>query len=1273
MHLVADTIRSLDDTVQAVDLGQTAGEVAFLSFSDSDLGLVASVHGGRDDLPSLRLASLADLRHPYSVDLWLDAVGRKARFVLVRLLGGLDYWRYGVDELAAAARSRGFDFAVVPGDGRDDMRLDAASTLPIEDLRRLWRWFQEGGPENIASALGWISTRLGRDAAWNEPRPLPAHGRFAAACHAADGPLALLTFYRSFVTAADTAPIEALSQALAARGFAVRAEFVTSLKDARVVDGLGRLIDELAPAIVVNTTAFSARLDDGSSVLERAGVPVLQAVLATCEKPAWEASSRGLGASDLAMNLVLPEIDGRIATRAISFKGREERSEAHQFARAVHVADPDGIAAVADLARAWADLAAEPRASRRLGLVVSDYPAKGGRTAYAVGLDTPASLVAIAEDLRDAGYAVGEVPDADTAMRALEGRDVGCGPVGCEERSELHRPSLRETDALDARHLSTETVAPPSPPSLSLPLHGGGNDGARTIASPTSETAATAAEHREDVAAETRPRRASTSEQPRMQASEAPSPRATPISSPLEGEGHGGGAGRHHGHERDSSNSEVPRDADGAIRSRSSHPTATSPTLPLATYRARFAALPEPFRASVLAAWGDPASDPDVVDDAFRFAALDLGALTVAVQPDRGRRDVRKAEYHDTSIPPRHGYVAFYLWLREVLRIDAMIHLGTHGTLEWLPGKAAAPSPACAPAAVLGAIPVVYPFVVNNPGEAAQAKRRIAAVTVGHMTPPLARAGSHGAAAEIEALLDEFSQAQTLDARRARMLAATILEKARDTGLAAESGIADDADEAEALTKLDAWLCDLKDARIGDGLHVFARPLAPTLRAASIEALSEGQSAEAIADLDVRLAACAEAERRGLIAALDGRFLAPGPAGAPSRGRLDVLPTGRNLYAVDPRGVPTRTAWEIGKRTADEVIATYVQDHGDWPRRIVLDLWGSATMRTGGDDLAQAFALMGVRPVWDAATARVSGFEIQVPAKLGRPRVDVTLRVSGLFRDVFPAQIALFDEAVRTVAALDETDEDNPLAEARRAGATDDADAFRIFGTAPGAYGVGLSTTVATGAWESRDELGAQYLAASAHAYGRDAEGVAAPAAFAARVAGADAFVHVQDTAEQDVLDSDAFAEHEGGFAAAAARLGNRPALYHADTTRTSHSKVRTLAQEIQRVVRSRATNPRWLEGQMRHGHRGAAEIAETVGNLLGFAATTDEVAPTAFDLVFDATLGDDRVRDFMVASNPNAAAATARAFDEAIRRGLWMTRRNSVAGRIAETLEAGR
>ena len=1140
MHLVAETIRTLDDTSQAIDLGQSAADVVFLSFSDSDLGQVAGVHAAADALPSLRIASLADLRHPYSVDLWLDAVGRRAKFVLVRLLGGLDYWRYGVEELAAAARAHGFDLAVVPGDAQVDERLDRASTVAIDDLRRLWAWFQEGGPDNVGSALGWISDRLGAPTAWAEPKPLPALGPFLPAERPGDGPTALIVFYRSFVAAADTAPITALADALAARGLAVRAEYVTSLKDGRVVEGLGRVIAALRPAVVINTTAFSARLDDGSSVLDAADVPVLQAILSTAAREAWAGSNRGLGSADLAMNVVLPEIDGRLATRAISFKGREAPSEAHQFARAVHVPDPDGIDHVARTARAWVDLGRRPRAERRLALVVSDYPAKGGRTAYAVGLDTPASLVAIAEDLAAAGYDVGPVPDPADLMAALEGR--------------------------------------------------------------------------------------------------------APFPSPLAGEG--GAQRRMRGREESS--------------------------LSLAAYARLFATLPEPLRASITAAWGDPAEDANVVDGTFRFPEVALGRLTVAVQPDRGRRDARKSDYHDTALAPRHGYVAFYLRLREI-GIDAMIHLGTHGTLEWLPGKAAAPSSACAPTALLGPVPVIYPFVVNNPGEAAQAKRRISALTLGHSTPPLTRAGSHGAAAEIEALLDEFSQAQTLDARRARLLADTILERARETGLAAESGIADGADPAEALTRLDAWLCDLKDARIGDGLHVFARRPSPALLAASIEALGEGLDETARAGLAARIDACAEAERLGLLIALDARFVPPGPAGAPSRGRLDVLPTGRNLYAVDPRGVPTRTAWEIGRRTAEEVVARHVQDHGEWPKRIVLDLWGSATMRTGGDDLAQGLALMGVRPTWDAATGRVSGFEVIVGPKLGRPRVDVTLRISGLFRDVFESQIALFDEAARTVAALDEDDDDNPLAEAARASGGTIAAGWRIFGTAPGTYGIGLSTTVATGAWESRDELGAHYLAASSHAYGRDADGIAAPDAFAARIAGADAFVHVQDTAEQDVLDADAFAEHEGGFAAAAAALGNRPALYHADTTRPDRSKVRTLSEEVARVVRARATNPRWLEGQMRHGHRGAAEIAETVGNLLAFAATTDAVAPRAFDLLFDATLGCDRVRDFMMAANPRAAEATARSFDEAIRRGLWPTRRNSITGRIAETLEAGR
>ena len=403
---------------------------------------------------------------------------------------------------------------------------------------------------------------------------------------------------------------------------------------------------------------------------------------------------------------------------------------------------------------------------------------------------------------------------------------------------------------------------------------------------------------------------------------------------------------------------------------------------------------------------------------------------------------------------------------------------------------------------------------------------------------------------------------------------------------------------------------------------------------------------------------------RALIAALDGRFVASGPAGSPARGRLDVLPTGRNLFAVDPRSVPTRTAYEIGTRAATELMTRHAQDHGEWPRRLVMDLWGSATMRTGGDDLAQGFALIGVRPRWDCGSTRVDGFEILPQARLERPRVDVTLRISGLFRDTFPDQIALFDAAVRAVAALDEDADWNPLAQARREG----RDLDRVFGTAPESYGLGLARNIAAGGWIDRADLGEIYLAGTTHAYrGGLAEGHAAAEGFRDRVGRADSYLHVADLPEIDLLSSDIFAEHQGGFAAAAAVLGGAPALYHADATREGRTIVRTLGEEVARVVRARATNPRWIDGQMRHGFRGATEIAETVDALFAFATTTELVPSRHFDLLFDATLGDESVRAFLEDANPSAARGIATCFARARDRGFWHPRRNATAAILAD------
>ncbi|MCX8502424.1 MAG: cobaltochelatase subunit CobN [Beijerinckiaceae bacterium] len=1107
MHLLRAETVTLDQSAEAVDLGLSPADILFLSFTDSDLaGLVTAWRNGKDHYPSLRAANLNQLKHPYSVDLIVEKLLPNVKFVFVRLLGGKDYWSYGVEELSRASKILGFHLAIVPGDYQADPRLDTASSLRPDFLKTLWQFFHEGGRENLTHCLDWIAAHLGYDRPISEPSPIKAVMYYHDASRAApdQAPRALIVAYRSVMIAEDTAPLIALADALAERGFAVDCLCVSSLKDPQAVTEMAGYIDQSKPSIILNTTAFSAKLDDGTTVLDRAKVPVLQAILATTQEEPWAASTRGLSATDIAMNVVLPELDGRIVTRAISFKAEAERSDDIQFTRIVHKPMADRIYFVADLARNWVRLQKKSTADRKLACVLADYPHKGGRAGYAVGLDTPESIIALTKDLQAAGYSVSDIPDAATLMSEL------------------------------------------------------------TI---------------------------------------------------------------------------------GAFTA----------SLSVQAYEVFFKTLPSAFRESVLASWGEIDKDPMIKDGAFGFRVIETGNLIIALQPSRGSSADIKAEYHDATRPPSHAYIAFYLWLTRTKNPDAMIHFGTHGTLEWLPGKSVALANDCAPEILIGALPVIYPFIVNNPGEAAQAKRRLAAVTIGHLTPPLTEAGSHGAAIEIEGLLDEYSSAQSLDPRRATMLAELIMSRARETGLMNDAGLKDDLDTNSLLSELDAWLCDLKEMRIADGLHIFGRAASHETTEENIRAMDDISDPQ---DALTRLSASPNAERDGLLAALDGRFIAAGPAGAPSRGRVDVLPTGRNLYTIDPRSVPTRTAWEIGKRTAEEVVARYAQDHGDWPQSVVIDLWGSATMRTGGDDLAQALALLGVRPVWEASSSRVTGFEILPPASFGRPRIDVTLRISGLFRDVFPSQIALFDEAVQSISQLDETAEENPLAAKRR---LNSVDPLRIFGSAPGTYGLGLGEQIARGQWQDQAELGEAYLTSSSYAYRSANEGVAAPSEFRAQIASADAFVHVQDMAEQDILDSDAFAEHEGGFAAAAKSLGAKPTLYHVDATKGGKpAKVRTVKEEVARVLNGRATNPRWIKGQMRHGWRGATEIAETVQNLYAYASLTDAVESRHFDRLFDATLGNDEVSAFLKEANPSAAQSIADTFLEAEKRGFWTSRRNS-------------
>jgi cobaltochelatase CobN len=648
---------------------------------------------------------------------------------------------------------------------------------------------------------------------------------------------------------------------------------------------------------------------------------------------------------------------------------------------------------------------------------------------------------------------------------------------------------------------------------------------------------------------------------------------------------------------------------------------------PLADYRAALDTLHPDLRAELARVWGAPEADPDAQDGAIRLRALRLGNAVVALQPERGLSPDRKGEYHDQRRPPRHAYVAFHLWLRAAARVDALVHVGAHGTLEWLPGKSVALSDACWPEALIGPLPVVYPFIVNDPGEAAMAKRRLGAATLGHMTPPLRPAGVPENLRALETLLDEYGTADGLDPSRRDRLTAAILDSTRAAGLDRELAIPDGADAADILTRVDAFVCDVKEAQYAEGLHVYGAA-----------------------------GSCAEAERDALLTALAGRAVDPGPAGSPWRGRTDVLPTGRNLFSVDPRATPSRDAAAEGARMAEALVTRHLQDHGDWPRSVVVDLWGSTTMRTAGAEFAMALALIGAAPTWDG-TGRVNGFEILPLALLGRPRVDAALRVSGLFRDVFPGLMALYDQAAAAVAAREEAPEDNPLR----------ADGPRVFGPAPGAYGVGVAATFGALDADALAEAGRTWLAHSAHAYGAQ-DGAPAADAIAARAAQADAFVHVQDLPETDLFMAPDYAAHVGGFAAARAALGAAPApLWHLDATRAGAPKARALDEEAARVVRARAANPGWIAGMMRHGFRGAAEIAATLDQMAALAHLTGAVKPRHFDLYFAATLAQDNVRAFLADANPAALAEMRCRFDALRAAGFWTPLSNSAVALLAE------
>jgi cobaltochelatase CobN len=749
--------------------------------------------------------------------------------------------------------------------------------------------------------------------------------------------------------------------------------------------------------------------------------------------------------------------------------------------------------------------------------------------------------------------------------------------------------------------------------------------------------------------------------------------------------------------------------------------------LPVSEYVRWYETLPESLRTSIEERWGPPPGDKFVDGEDFVIAGLELGNVLIAIQPPRGYGEDPVGIYHDPELPPTHHYLASYRFIDAVWGADAIVHLGKHGTLEWTPGKMLALSASCSPDAALADMPLIYPFVVNDPGEGVQAKRRAHAVIIDHLVPPMMRAETYDEMAELEALLDEYARLEVLDPAKLPALAARIWSAIERANLQADLGVSERPDDVSKLVEhIDGYLCEVKDIQIKDGLHILG--LAPEgeqligltsamlrlsgLREAlgmseessradvdRIEDVQRGLLAELAArDWDPAAAShdqpevaralrftCEEivprirgthAEIDAILAALHGRFIAAGPSGAPTRGRADVLPTGRNFYSVDPRGLPSELSWEVGVKLADALLERHRRDSGSLPKMIGLVAWGTSAMRTQGDDIAEALALLGVRPVWHRESRRVTGIEAILLDELQRPRIDVTIRISGFFRDAFPHVVQLLDDAVALVAALDEPDDQNFVAAHARADAERLAaslgasDAWRrattrVFGSKPGTYGAGLMQLLESQNWRDDADLAEVYAAWGGYAYGRGLDGAAARDAMRDVYARIDVAVKNVDNREHDILDSDDYYQYHGGMVATVRALsGSEPAAYLGDSADPSRVVNRTLAEETRRVFRARVANPRWVASMIRHGYKGAAELSATVDYLFGYDATTSVVEDWMYEQVSSRYLLDPDVAEFFSASNPWAARAIAERLLEAADRGLW-------AAPSEETLDA--
>ncbi|WP_254523488.1 cobaltochelatase subunit CobN [Natrinema caseinilyticum] len=1150
-------------------------------------------------------------------------------------------------------------------------------------------YLEKGGTINVENLCRFLVAEYeGRPVEYDEPVGLPTEGVYhpdypgieyddLLATFDPEKPTVAIWFYESHWTHENTRYVDAQVRALEAQGanalpiFCNPATDTDEQEDAEWVTDNWLLTDTDYPIVdaVLSSFMFSLSMDErgrsasdeGSSAeevfLDRLGVPVLQTVTTMRSRSRYESSDTGVMGFELALSVALPEFDGNVVTHPISGKERTDDEAGIGSAPKHHFPIEDRIDHATRLAVNWARLRHTPNEDKRVAVVLHNYPPSDDGIGTAFGLDSPESTVNLLSELEERGYDLGdEVPESGqslvgrlTAQLTLEDRWVA--------------PE-------DVRELSVDVVSPDA-------------------------------------------------------------------------------------------------------------------------YRRWFDAADERFQENVVEEWGDPPDRP------FAIPGVEFGNVLVTVQPPRGFGMDPSKVYHDSDLQPLHDYYAFYGWLRNSFESDAIVHLGTHGSLEWLPGKTVGLNGESAPDQLIDDVPNVYPYIVNNPGEGTQAKRRSYAAIVDYLTPVMRSAGTYDELSELEELANQYREAGMEDARTddGDHLETLIRETVEELDLAVELGVSgtideeadvrgpdeagstlaegdvdgDDLEIDDLVERIHEYLTDVKTTQIRLGLHTMSEPPegerlveylvaltrlenpgAPSLRESVAGALgvdyetmlespgeyddalgmTYAEAADAVYETSVELIetlaahdfdvpasereagpndevntnllvvdletigdgraksgahddlrealafVCDEAKPRVQGAedeiprtadALSGAYVPPGGSGAPTRGGVDLLPTARNFYTLDPRKVPAKAAWQVGSEVAEGVLERHRSENGAYPEEIGVVAWGTPTVRTRGETIAQVLAMMGVEPQWTDA-GRIDDVEPIPLETLGRPRIDVTTRVSGLFRDAFPAVAGVIHDAVDAVVDLDEPLEMNYVkkhveedrAELEAADGLDESDArkaakHRVFTTRPGGYGAGTNKAVDEGNWDDRSDLASVYVQWGGYAMGSRGRVSDAHDAFERRLSSVDATVKLEDTMEQDEFDSSDWYAFHGGFISAVSEIsGEEPASYVGDSSDPDNVSVYTNEEKVRKAMRARVLNPDWLESMEDHGYKGAGDLSTTVDVTLGWDATTGVVSDILWAEVAEKFAFDDDRQEWMREVNPWALESITDTLLEAIERDLW-------------------